>query len=166
MAKQKKQPKRRNKTSAIADIVGGVVGPMLRKRGFASTEILENWATIVPAPYNQETIPDKLVWRRGEGATAGTLYVRCTPAQRLGVSYDAAILVGAINRYFGYVLVDAVRLSAEPFMPHSGQTTQDGAQPNAEVRNLIEAQIKNVEDDALKKSLQKLGLGIMGRKKH
>ena len=32
----------------------------------------------------------------------------------------AATIAAAINRYFGYVLVGQVRLSAEPFSPHSG----------------------------------------------
>ena len=41
--------------------------PALKKRGFASRDIVSNWPAMAPAPYDKVTRPDKLSWPRGEG---------------------------------------------------------------------------------------------------
>jgi len=169
MAAEKKPPKqpsseRLNKVSGLSDVIGPVLDPVLRKRGFASREIVANWTAIAPAIYRDVTFPDRLVWRRGAGDQAGTLYLRCAEAHRLAVSHDGALIAGAINRYFGYVLVETVKMSAEPFSPHSAATTEDRPEPSERTRREVDAQLEGIEDPELKQALERLGLGLKTRR--
>ena len=76
------QPKRRNRTMNIADVLSGALDPVLKKRGFASRDIIAHWSAMAPRPYDQVAIPDKLTWPRGEKSAEGaTLILRCVPAK-------------------------------------------------------------------------------------
>ena len=115
------EPKRRNRTLSVADAVSGALGPMLKKRGFASRDIITSWPVIAPPPYDAVTMPDKLTWPRGERSAEGaTLVLRGAPGHALAAQHDAPRIATAVNRYFGFLLVREVRLSADPFTPGSG----------------------------------------------
>lgn len=163
MAKAKPQDKRRNRLSGLGDALGSVLDPVFAKRGFASREIMTNWAVIAPAIYKDVTFPDQLKWRRSQGDEGGTLYLRCAEAQRLAVSHDSALIAGSVNRYFGYVLVQTVKLSAEPFRPRSAPIINSQAEPDAATKAEIEAHLAELPDDDLKAALKRLGYGLKSR---
>lgn len=158
------EPKRRNKTLSVADALSGALDPVLKKRGFASRDILAHWQAMAPAPYDRVAIPDKLVWPRGEKRAEGAVLVlRCAPGHALALSHEGPRIAAAINRYFGFVLVDAVRLSAEPFTPGSGEKAEKISQPNQSIVAKVGAQVANVEDDDLREALRALGHALAGR---
>ena len=161
MADDLPTPKRRNKTLSVADALSGALDPVLKKRGFASRDIITHWTTIAPRPFDATTQPDKLVWPRGAaGAEGAVLYLRCAPGQALFVQHEAPSIATAINRYFGYVLVGEVRLSAEPFRPGSLQKAHKPIQPSASAIARVGAATAKVEDEDLRQSLEALGLAI------
>ncbi|VAW14375.1 hypothetical protein MNBD_ALPHA12-1733 [hydrothermal vent metagenome] len=165
MAPKKTRPtfKRYGKPVAIDELVAKVLGPHLKKRGFASRDLLTHWGVIAPAPYNKVSIPDRLVWQRNqEGAEGAILFVRCEEGQRLALTYDSVLIAAAINRYFGYLLVDTVKLSVEPFTSGSREKTHNVCEPNKDELALVEAELGDVEDEKLKTSLRKLGHGLFG----
>lgn len=156
--------KRRNRTLSVADALAGAIDPVLRKRGFAGRDIISQWAVIAPAPFNTTTQPDKLSWpRAGHSAEGATLHLRCAPGQALFAQHEAPAIAAAINRYFGYVLVRDVRLSAEPFTPGSASKAQRPYQPSQSVIAKVGQQTEKVEDDDLREALQVLGLALSSR---
>lgn len=158
------QFKRRNRTLSVADALSGALDPVLRKRGFASRDIITHWRAIAPSPFDATTQPDKLSWPRASaGADGATLLLRCAPGQALFVQHEAPAIAAAINRYFGYVLVGEVRLSAEPFSPGSGSKAQKPLQPSPSVIAKVGAATSKVEDDDLREALQALGLALSSR---
>ncbi len=164
MVKKNKHPfKRRGRVAGIGELAGKVLDPHLQKRGFASRELLTRWGAIAPAPYDKVSIPDKLVWRRGqEGAQGALLFLRCQEAHRLTLVHEGELIAGAINRYFGYVLVDIIKLSPEPFEAGSDEKLPDAPEPSKAQRARVEAELAGVSDEKLKNSLRKLGLGLAG----
>lgn len=158
------EPKRRNKTLRLADVLTGALDPVLKKRGFASRDIIAHWAAMAPKPYDQVAIPDKLSWPRGERSAEGaTLVLRCVPGHALAISHEGPKIAAAVNRYFGFVLVGAVRLSAEPFTPGSGKAADKPFQPTQSVMEKVGAQVADVEDDALREALRTLGHALSSR---
>lgn len=156
--------KRRNKTLSVADALAGAIDPVLRKRGFAGRDIITQWAIIAPPPFNTSTQPDKLSWPRGgHGAEGATLHLRCAPGQALFAQHEAPVIAAAVNRYFGYVLVKDVRLSAEPFRPGSGGEGHKPYQPSQSVIAKVGKETEKVEDDDLREALQVLGLALSSR---
>lgn len=164
-AKTGDTPKRLNRTVGVAEALNRALDPVLKKRGFASRDIITHWAAMAPAPYDKVAMPDKLSWPRGErGADGATLYLRCTPGHALALSHEGARVAAAVNRYFGYVVVGAVRLSAEPFSPGSATAPQGGAEPSADSRQRVEAALERVADDEVKEALRQLGHAVLGRR--
>ena len=158
------EPKRRNRTLSVADALSGALDPVLKKRGFAGRDIIAQWRHIAPRPFDETTLPDKLSWPRGERSAEGaTLYLRCAPGQALFAQHEAPAIAAAVNRYFGYVLVNDVRLSAEPFTPGSGRGVQKPHQPSQSDIAKVGKATEMVEDDDLREALQALGLALSGR---
>ncbi|HHS83045.1 MAG TPA: DUF721 domain-containing protein [Devosia sp.] len=154
---------------ALGDLVSGLLDPMLKKRGFASRDIIDNWQVIAPPPYNRVTSPHELKWPRGTEREAGAiLFVRCAEAHRLALSHDQQRLSDAINRYFGYVLVRCVKLSAAPFVPPPFMAGSDAADhdtpiPDPGLQQQVEQAIHDVADQDVRDALKKLGMGVLGR---
>lgn len=148
----------------IADVLSGALDPVLRKRGFASRDIITHWTAMAPEPYGAVAIPDKLTWPRGErGAEGATLILRCMPGHALAISHEGQRIATAVNRYFGFVLVNAVRLSPEPFTPGSDRKAENAYQPSQSVIAQVGAQVADVEDDDLREALRTLGHALSGR---
>ncbi|MCF6303035.1 MAG: DciA family protein [Devosiaceae bacterium] len=156
--------KRSGKTLGVGELVSKLIDPALKKRGFASRDILENWHIIAPPPYNKVTIPDQLKWRRGISASDGAILIlRCHEGHRLALAHDHERIVAAVNRYFGYVLVEAVKLSAHPFSARSDTPVQIASEPSPQAKEKVNAALCNVEDNDLKQALAKLGYRMMKR---
>lgn len=156
--------KRRNRTMNIADVLSGALDPVLKKRGFASKDIITHWSVMAPKPYDTVAIPDKLTWPRGERSAEGaTLMLRCIPGHALAISHEGEKIAAAINRYFGYVLVGAVRLSAEPFTPGSGEKVDRSIQPSQSTKAKVGAQVAEIQDDDLREALRTLGHALSSR---
>jgi hypothetical protein len=164
MTKPAPEPKRRNRTVGVAEALGRVLDPALKKRGFANRDILAHWAAMAPAPYDGVTFPDKLAWPRGEARAEGaTLYLRCAPGHGLAVAHDGPAIAAAVNRYFGYFLIAQVRLSAEPFTGPSGAKRDNSAKPSPATQAKVGDAVAQIEDDDLREALRQLGHAVMGR---
>ncbi len=158
------EPKRRNRTMNIADVLSGALDPVLKKRGFASRDIITHWSVMAPKPYDTVAIPDKLTWPRGERSAEGaTLLLRCVPGHALAIAHEGPKIAAAINRYFGFVLVGTVKLSAEAFTPGSGQKAQNPSQPSQSTIAKVGAQVADVADDDLREALRTLGHALSSR---
>jgi hypothetical protein len=156
-----KEYKRLNRAVGVGEAISGALDPALKRRGFASRDIVTHWQAMAPKPYDQVTRPDKLSWPRGERSAQGaTLYLRCAEGHQLALAHEGQRIAGAVNRYFGYVLVDQVRISPAPFSP--GSVEKPDAAPEADPiqRALVARTVGRVEDGRLREALRELGLRI------
>ncbi len=167
MAKEQKGPKRQNRSVGLQEALSQALDPLMKKRGFASRDVITHWQVIAPEPYNSVARPEKLVWpRAGRSAEGATLHVACAPTHKLALAHEGSAIAAAINRYFGYLLVKDVRLSATPFTAHSAQQAQGSPEVSEAVRDKVRGTVEGVEDDALRAALQRLGNGILSRKRN
>lgn len=158
------EPRRLNRAVAVSEALGRALDPALKKRGFASRDLLQHWAVIAPEPYGRISRPEKLSWPRGErGAGGAVLHLCCHPGHALTLSHEGDRVAQAINRYFGYVLVDAVRLSAAPFLAAAPKKPGPRVAP-PERAAAIAQQVSSIEDEALREALAGLGRAIAARR--
>jgi hypothetical protein len=158
------EPKRLNRTVGVAEALGGVLDSALKKRGFATRDILSNWPAMAPKPYDRVALPAELKWPRGAGHEGATLFLRCTESQRLALAHEGPMIAAAVNRYFGYFLVREVKLSAEPFIRSSGPKPQVAPAP-PEVAKHADQAVAAVEDPALKDALKALGEAVLSKRR-
>jgi hypothetical protein len=161
--KTEHEPRRLNRTVGMADALKGVLDSALKKRGFATRDLLANWAAMAPKPYDRLAMPDQLKWPRGAGHEGATLYLRCAPGHALALSHEGAMVAAAVNRYFGYFLVREVRLSAEPFTASSAPKTQ-GPAVSPEIARQTRDSVAGVENEALRAALGTLGEAVLGKR--
>ncbi|MEO6395343.1 MAG: DciA family protein [Devosia sp.] len=160
-SKEPDEPRRLNRAVGVAEALKGVLDSALKKRGFASRDIIGNWRAMAPKPYDAIALPDRLAWPRGaRGAEGATLYLRCLPGHALALSHEAPQIAAAVNRYFGYLLVKDVRLSLEPFTA-SALAIDKTAAPDEFVREAAREAVSGVGDDGLKQALTSLGEQVL-----
>lgn len=167
---KKKTNTRLNRTIGLGDAINKSIDPILKKRGFANRDLIANWPVFAPAPYNKVAIPDRLIWSRKnnasqnntsqEGEQGATLFLRCAPTHALALNHESAKIAAAINRYFGYVLINKIKLSLEPFSPSSSKKPNKEKTISKEISNAVNKEVSNVKDDELKQALRELGLKI------
>jgi hypothetical protein len=158
VGKKPQEPPRRNRAIGAGEAVMPALDAALKKRGFATRDLITSWRAMAPAPYDQVAVPDKLVWPRGErGAEGATLYLRCVPAHALALSHEGSLIAAAVNRYFGYLLVTSVRLAAMPLIKDAPAKPPPALPDNP---TAVSEAVAGVEDEGLKAALAKLGAGV------
>jgi hypothetical protein len=162
-AKEPEEPKRLNRTVGVGEALGGVLDSALKKRGFATRDILTHWAAMAPKPYDVVAMPEELKWPRGAAHEGATLFLRCAEGHRLALVHEGARIAAAVNRYFGYFLVREVKLSAAPFSASSAAKAQASV-TLPEVAEHAKEAVAEVGDPALKDALRSLGEAVLSRK--
>ncbi|WP_417310200.1 DUF721 domain-containing protein [Devosia sp.] len=158
-------PKRLNRAVPLNEALGKALDPALKRRGFATRDLLMHWASMAPTPYDKVARPDKLVWPRGEkGAEGAVLFLSCHPGHALALSHEGERVAAAINRYFGYLLVHQVRMSATPFDVEVKAAEAPDAPLSADRQAEINSVVEQVEDPAMRAALRDLGAAIARRK--
>lgn len=152
---------------AIGEIAGRALDPVIRQRGFATSELIANWKTIVPAPYDRAVLPDRLKWDRpapDAPADGARLIVRVDPAHAAGFLHEIPVIRDAINRYFGFFLVSDIRTSREPFVPRPRVSAEEAPpEPSESELRAVRDVVERVEDPQLREALAKLGGAIVKR---
>jgi hypothetical protein len=165
--KKSKQPDRLNRTVSLGEVASRALDPVLRQRGFATAELVANWQSIVPAPYDRSVLPDRLKWnRKAENAApdGATLYVRVDPVQALGFAHEHARIRDAINRYFGFFLVADIRTAREPFVPRTARHADHATGPTPADLAAAGEKVAAVSDAGVRAALARLGAGVAARK--
>jgi hypothetical protein len=159
------ESRRLNRAVGAGEALGRTLDPVFRRRGFASRDLVNQWAAMAPAPYDTLAQPDRLVWPRGARGTEGaTLYLRCAEGQALALAHEGPRIAAAINRYFGYVLVGAVRISLEPLQT-AIPAEPAPPPPSPEDAARIAATTGGVADAGLREALGRLGVALAGRRR-
>jgi hypothetical protein len=154
-------PKRLNRTVKVGDAIAGALDPALKRRGFASRDIIAQWRAMAPEPYGAVAVPDKLVWpRSGHGAAGATLYLRCADGHQLALVHEAPRIAAAINRYFGYVLVNQIKLAITPFTTGVPDKPEKPPEADAQTSAAVDLAVHKVEDARLRTALTRLGIAI------
>jgi len=167
MTKKPATPKRLRRSASIAELAERAIEPLVQKRGFANSELLMRWSTIVSSPYDKGVVPDKLNWPR-EAAdnphSGAVLTVRVDPIHALAFTHETDVIKTAINRYFGFYLVDKIKPSRRPFVPALEESTKPEQRKlsKKEEQNLAD-EVDAIEDETLRAALIDLGRGLKGR---
>lgn len=165
------QPFRRRGARPLADILGQALSPVVRKRGFATLDLVAHWPDIVGPAYAESTAPDRLTWgRRPPGLVAeeqhepATLTVRCTGAAALRFTHELPQVVERINMFFGYRCVGRVKLVQLPVarMARRARPRLAAISPETEAR--VRSEAEGIADDGLRAAVERLGRAVLAGK--
>lgn len=160
---------RRRGARQIADLIGGVIGPAARKRGFASVDLFSYWPDIVGSAFAEHTQPERLHWPKRietggqEAFEPATLTVRCEGSRALLFQYEAAAVVERINAIFGFRAVARLRIVQMPIVRFTIPTPRRIEVLSEPQESALKADVAGVEDAGLRDALIRLGRAVRGR---
>ena len=124
--KKKVEADRRNSLSALASNVPALTKLALGRKGFAEASLIGEWATIVGADIARLCIPVKMRLPRAKkdekpanavstgavpaNVAGGTLTLRASPSASLEVQHLKPRILERIQRYFGYPLINELKI--------------------------------------------------------
>ena len=83
---------------------------LLKKNGYNYSEIISKWSTLVGKTISKCSYPKSIKMTRGD--KNGTLIVAVQRGDEITVEYSKKDIINKINSYFGYQLINEIRLLA------------------------------------------------------
>jgi hypothetical protein len=163
-------PARRPRIKTLAELVPGCMSDALAAQGFASSEIITNWTTIVGRELGERSEPVKLQWpARGAAANpaapkpSATLLVRVESAFVLELQHSSGVIIERINRYFGWACVGALRFRQGP-VTRQRKAPPRPLQADPDTRRRVAETVGETEDPRLGEALRRLGEAVATRR--
>jgi hypothetical protein len=163
MAESEERERRRG-ARPIADLVGRVLDPVTRRRGFATADLIAAWPEIAGSRFAALTRPVKIAWPRGEAneGLAGVLTLQVEGPAAILVQHELGQMLERVNDFLGYRAVAQIRLVQAPV-----QSTKRRGRPADTVLGTAEKErlastVAPVGDESLRAALERLGRGVFG----
>jgi hypothetical protein len=144
----------------LADLLHKTLHDAFAKQGFASTELVTRWADIVGTEISAHAEPEKIQWPRpydGKTPEPGTLVLRVEGPAAIEIQHLSGVILERVNRFFGWQAVGSLRLRQAPIR-RATRKPRAACDPEATAR--IAAGLIEIEDDALRDALARLGAAI------
>lgn len=149
----------------LSEFTAGSIGGVLKAQGFASMEIVTRWPVIVGAEIAAHSEPMKINWPRPksdvgevEQAEPATLVLRVEGPMALEIQHLSAVILERVNRFFGWQAIGRLALRQAPLRRKTPKPRP--APPDPAVTARIAAAMPEIEDDALRDALARLGASI------
>ena len=152
-------PRRKFKT--IGTNVTKIVKPLISKRGFGNSEIINNWVNIVGDKLAQNITPQKISYNRNSNVD-GVLLLRVNSSSvALEIQYIEKQIVNKINTYFGFSAIGRIKIIQGP-IPTPEKKIVDKIKTVANTDKIeLERKLNSVKDPDLRVALAALGTAII-----
>lgn len=142
-----------------ASVAGKVLGPALRRQGFAQSEIVSRWPEIVGTVLAACSVPERLAFP-DRGNAEGTLHIRVDGAFAIELQHLEPLVIEKINRFYGYRAVARLWITQGP-LPRRRATARVPLRPLGEDEEReIEEAVAGTRNDDLKQALAALGRAV------
>lgn len=162
-AGQKKQPYRRFKATSASQIATSFLSPAIRAKGFAQAEVVTKWPQIVGKELAGSTVPQRLIFPRGEKMGA-KLIVRCESAFAPLLSARTPQVIELVNRFFGYGAVATLEIKQGPLPAAKRRPYLEKHTLSAEENENLEEIVGAGELSPLQQAVKSLGEMVLSNK--
>ena len=122
---------------------------ILNKRGYVYSDIINNWSYIVGSNISNVSYPKS--FKPNGKKSAGTLIINVQRGNEVDIEYSKTQIANKINSYFGYKIIDKVRLETFEMKTNSKKNRSflvSDASKNRYLKN-----INNINNELIKNSL-------------
>jgi hypothetical protein len=156
--------KRRRGAQPIAELVGRVLDPVTRQRGFGTADLIAAWPAIAGERFAAFTRPVKIVWPRGEAndGMAGVLTLHVEGPSAILVQHELGQMIERINSFLGYQAVGQIRIVQAPVQNAKRRNRPAEAVLAEDEKERLASAIAPAGDDGLRAALERLGQGVFG----
>tara|TARA_B100000676_G_scaffold269238_1_gene285008 strand:+ start:1050 stop:1568 length:519 start_codon:yes stop_codon:yes gene_type:complete len=155
-----KDSERRGGVRPVAAALPKIAAKAIGKRGFAEAALITEWATIVGRDLALVSQPEKLAFPRGQRSN-GTLHIRVAGGVATELQHLEPQVVARINGHFGYGAIARLKLTHAPLRQTPARPKRGIRKPNPKDHKALHDMLGDVEDDAMREALERLGTAIM-----
>jgi len=145
----------------LSALLGDVYAAAYARQGFASRELVTRWREIAGTDVAEHSEPTKITWPRpveGQPQEGATLVLRVEGPMALEIQHSSDAIVARVNRFFGWNAVARLALRQAPLSRPVVRNHPQPPDPKL-VANIASA-LGEVQDDALREALARLGAAI------
>ena len=128
------------------------VKKILNKKGYVYSDIINKWNCIVGLKTSNVSYPKS--FKPNGKNSAGTLTINVQRGNEIDVEYSKSQIINKINSYFGYKIIDKIRL--ETFEMKTNLKKNKSSLISDVSKNRYLKNINNINNELIKNSLIKL----------
>lgn len=152
-------PARKRRTVRLSDSVSGLTRGLLARQGFAQTDVVTQWPSIVGSLLAAHCLPERLSFPQGE-RRGGTLHVVADSAFALELQHLTPEVIQRINSYYGFEAVSRLRITQAPVARRRPMRRKKPVPLSPDDEKSLSAVIAEAHDDKLREALKSLGAAI------
>ena len=163
-------PRKRPWSRPLADLVGGVLDPVLARQGFGESDLILHWDDIVGERLAAVSRPIKLVWpprpaghRADAAPQRASLVVRVEGGFAIELQHMGDQLLARINAHLGWRCIGKLSFRQGP-IERAALATGRARAPSSEALAAAAGTVAGVEDEALRAALARLGAHAISRR--
>lgn len=142
----------------VARLLGAILDPAARRRGFTEASLLADWVTIVGPVLARRCQPLRVEHAPGR-RRGGTLVLQTSGAAAIELQHATPQLIERINSYFGHRAIRQLRLLQMPLPPTAPPPrTVPAMRPQDELE--LAAGVTGIDDSGLREALLALGRAV------
>jgi hypothetical protein len=145
----------------LADLLRKTLNEGFARQGFASSELVTRWQTIVGAEIAAHSEPMKIQWPRpvhDQEPEPATLILRVEGPAAIEIQHLSAVILERVNRFFGWQAIGQIALRQAPLRRVKKPAPPAGPDPQKTAR--VAAELSGIADDGLKAALARLGASV------
>ena len=127
----------------------GIKG-ILKKNGYNYSEIISKWSILVGKDISNCAYPKSIKMKKGN--SNGTLVLGIKRGDEIQIEYSKKEIIDKINSYFGYKLIDEVKL--QTFTPKTDKKKEKNRSRN--FPSNFQEKINEIKNENIKNSLSQL----------
>ena len=123
---------------------------ILRKSGYNYSEIISKWSILVGKDISNCAYPKSIKMKKGN--SNGTLILGIKRGDEIQIEYSKKEIIDKINSYFGYKLIDEVKL--QTFSPKTEKNKEKNR--SRKFPSSFQEKINKIKNESIKNSLSQL----------
>ena len=143
--------------------------PVLARRTGMTLGLINAWPELAGDEFAKVTRPEKINWPRrvndDDPFEPAVLVVACESSAALFFQHQQNSIVERVNLFFGFEAVKRIQIVQKPVGEVEPETEAKVTTLPDEVDVKLAAELRKIEDPELRKTLARLGRGIISAKK-
>ncbi len=149
-------------------VVGVFARKILGRKAFVEADVIANWGEIVGEELAKLTKPIRIDFKKDE-RKGGVLYIEAASgALALELQQKSKIVLSKVNVFFGYEAVERLKIMQNLQIAKELSLSSDNSEKklvSEEEENYIRQQLKGINNQELRATLEKLGRAIVANNK-
>jgi hypothetical protein len=155
-------------SQALADFLPKILDPAVARQGFGETALLLDWQEIVGERIGAISEPVRLQWPPGgvkrdplQPGRPAALVLRVEPGFGLEIQHLSAVVIDRVNAHLGWRCIGSLKIRQEKI--DRAATAPACAPEDPLARAEAERQVEDIEEEALRDALARLGARVLDR---